>query len=488
MAEVEEKYDEPDEILVSDSDSEEPTEQFQPRVKRFNKKVADISYEDQKERFELEHFMIERPHMFVREFINRKGVPGLYEYKRTSFKDVYDDVRYTEETPVLDKKTNTLTATKKECSFILRWLGDRHKRCYQQLIFTPDPNYVDTPKYYNLFKGFRWTRANTRTNPFRASHCKIPTAKAIADAKKKDIENRASIQPLLHHIKKRLCKNNDVIYDYAINWLAHIIQFPHKKTKVAFVMKSKEGAGKGLLVMKMMEIIGSKYFVQPTAPKQIIGDFNGLLANKCIAYLDELAWGGDKEASGVLKKLLTELTICINKKNMPIYELENFINLFISSNEDWVVPAVVDGRRYFVLDLDNEIAGKHNEYNKSIIDAIVAVDARHFADFLYERDLSNFDPGEFPDTEGLRNQIKQSMSGTAKWWEDLSDSGEVDGIELSKTRLKKQDIFDMFQKSQYKNKYITKRLFFEELKGLSGCVEKETTYGNQKSYRYIAFI
>ena len=40
------------------------------------------------------------------------------------------------------------------------------------------------------------------------------------------------IEPILHYIKTCLANDNEMIYEYILNWLAHIVHYPYKKTKV----------------------------------------------------------------------------------------------------------------------------------------------------------------------------------------------------------------------------------------------------------------
>merc|ERR1712146_221695 len=40
-----------------------------------------------------------------------------------------------------------------------------------------------------------------------------------------------AIEPILHHIRTCWANDNEGIYDYILNWLAHIVQYPYKKTK-----------------------------------------------------------------------------------------------------------------------------------------------------------------------------------------------------------------------------------------------------------------
>jgi hypothetical protein len=82
------------------------------------------------------------------------------------------------------------------------------------------------------------------------------------------------------HILTRWCKNDMELNEYVLNWFAHLIQKPHIKMGTAIVLKSLERSGKGIIIQIIKDIIGSEYFYQPLNVNDILGNFNGGLANK----------------------------------------------------------------------------------------------------------------------------------------------------------------------------------------------------------------
>jgi putative methionine-R-sulfoxide reductase with GAF domain len=61
---------------------------------------------------------------------------------------------------------------------------------------------------------------------------------------------------------------------------------------------------------------------------------------------------GDKAGESVLKALITEPVISIERKGFDVVQVRNCLHIIIASNSDWVVPAVADERRFCVLDVD----------------------------------------------------------------------------------------------------------------------------------------
>ena len=83
-------------------------------------------------------------------------------------------------------------------------------------------------------------------------------------------------------------------FGYVVSYFARIIQMPHKKSGVVLCLKSKQGAGKGVVFDALSRIIGDAHYAQVSNANNVFGDFNGTLEAKILTDLDEAFWGGDK--------------------------------------------------------------------------------------------------------------------------------------------------------------------------------------------------
>eukprot|EP01051_Picozoa_sp_SAG22_P040943 SAG22_NODE_22366_length_207_cov_89.268519_1_plen_69_part_11 len=68
---------------------------------------------------------------------------------------------------------------------------------------------------------------------------------------------------------------------------------PHKKSGVMLCLKSKQGAGKGVVFEALSKIIGPSHYAQVSNASNVFGEFNGTLEAKILIDLDEAFWGGD---------------------------------------------------------------------------------------------------------------------------------------------------------------------------------------------------
>ena len=94
-----------------------------------------------------------------------------------------------------------------------------------------------------------------------------------------------------------------------------------------------------------------RHFLHVSDPCQLTGRFNLHLQNAVIVFADEAFPVTDKSAIGTMKRLITEPTLMIEAKFRNPIMARNVTHVIISSNDPWVVPADLDDRRFFVLDV-----------------------------------------------------------------------------------------------------------------------------------------
>jgi hypothetical protein len=87
------------------------------------------------------------------------------------------------------------------------------------------------------------------------------------------------------------------------------------------------------------------------------GNFNAHLLDTLLVFADESFWAGDKQGESVLKALITEPVVMIERKGVDPCPASNRLKLIMASNAEWVVPATADERRFFVLDMSSVRTG-----------------------------------------------------------------------------------------------------------------------------------
>ncbi len=256
------------------------------------------------------------------------------------------------------------------------WLNSPARRTYTNgMVFIPGGQCPD--QTYNLWRGFG-------VNPAPGS-----------------------IEPILSYLEALVCKNDRINYQYLLNWLAYGVQNPERQGEVAVVLRGLKGVGKSTLGRLMLLIYG-RHGMQITNSKHLVGNFNGHLRTTAFLFADEAFFAGDRVGENVLKGLVTEPHVVIEKKGIDPLVARNQLKILMCSNNEWVVPASADERRFFILDVSDEKKGQL-DYWKKLNTVVENGGAAAFLYHLQQIDLSQFDVRAVPNTVGLDSQKLQSL-------------------------------------------------------------------------------
>ena len=272
------------------------------------------------------------------------------------------------------------------------WLECPHRRQYLGgIVF--DPTNAARPDKYNLWRGF-----------------------AV------DSEH-GSWEHMRTHIWEVICSKDEVIENYVLNYLARMVQKPAEAGQVALVLKGGEGTGKGVVCRAMVKIFGAHGFHVVHAT-HLVGQFNSHLRDVICLFADEAFFAGDAKHTSVLKGIITEPTLAIEAKYANTIMVPNYLHLLMASNEEWVVPAGNDARRFCVLDIASHRASDH-EYFKKLYAEMEGGGLGAMLYDLLNRDISGFNVANFPRTDALADQQMRTLKGFDKWWSDALSAGEL---------------------------------------------------------------
>src|SRR5262249_41511460 len=120
--------------------------------------------------------------------------------------------------------------------------------------------------------------------------------------------------------------------------------------------------------------------------------------------------------------LITEETLLIEPKGIDTFVVRNSLHLILSSNNDWVIPAGADARRFFVLDVASTRI-RDFSYFAAIAKEMDSGGREALLDLLMQRDLSQFNIRSVPLTSALATQKAYSRRGTDRLVEILAHDG-----------------------------------------------------------------
>lgn len=271
------------------------------------------------------------------------------------------------------------------------WLKHENRRQYRGIVFSPDR---EVPGYYNLWRGF--------TCSARQGNCEL----------------------FLTHLLKNLCRGHQDYFDYLIGWMANCVQHPAMPGHTAIVLRGSQGVGKSFFAKTFGSLFG-RHFIQVSSSKHLVGNFNAHLRDCVVLFGDEAFFAGDKEHESSLKTLITEETMQIESKGVNVETCHNFLHIILASNNDWVIPAGANERRYFVLDVSDDVR-QNSKYFGGIQAQLDAGGREALLHYLMHYDLSEFNVRNVPKTLALRDQQQRSLAPEYEWWLHLLRNGHID--------------------------------------------------------------
>lgn len=227
---------------------------------------------------------------------------------------------------------------------------------------------------------------------------------------------------LLNHIKEVICNGNDYHYNWLLDWCADCVQDPANPKGTAIVMRGDEGTGKGTLANTIGELFGPHYR-HLIDDSHLLNNFNAHMIDALFVFADEITWGGNIKSAGKLKGMVTEKYLVGERKGVDAIGYRNMTHIMIASNNDWVVPAGANSRRWFVLDV-NDRHMQDTSYFGPIKDELANGGLEAFLHLLLERKIEN-DLHTAPRTEALNEQRVRSMSNDTlmQWWINRVERG-----------------------------------------------------------------
>lgn len=230
-----------------------------------------------------------------------------------------------------------------------------------------------------------------------------------------------------YHLRKVLCGGNDEVYEYVLSWLALRYQRPHRAMGVCLVFRSGHGVGKSTVGRWLREISGDALMVV-TQTDQLTGRFTPHLRDKHLIIAEEAIYSGNHAIRGPLKSLITDPTLTVEGKFLPVQQVPNSLGLIMFSNEAWVAPVELGDRRFMVVECSEkqEAAYYDRLYAKQSTDGVPAPDEiPAFLHALLTRDISGFDVWGFPKTEERSEQIAQTLTGADRVVYEMLRTGAV---------------------------------------------------------------
>lgn len=281
------------------------------------------------------------------------------------------------------------------------WMEWEGRRSYDGLVFMPEQQ--APARFYNLWKGF--------------------AVEPWPDDEPVPADLQAGLDAWLEHTRDNICCGDVGLFKWLVGYFAHLIQRPWEKPLVAVAFKGEKGVGKNACVESVGELLGG-HFLLASKRRYLTGNFNGHLENCLLFTLDEAFWSGDKEAESTLKDLITGNHHVIEHKGKEPYKVDNRTRIAIIGNEEWVVPASHDERRFAVFEVGT---GRKQDrpFFQAMRERLARGGNRLLLRYLKGVDLRGVDINAAPSTDALLGQKHSSLDAFAQWWLGCLSEGRI---------------------------------------------------------------
>lgn len=282
------------------------------------------------------------------------------------------------------------------------------------------------------------------------------------------------------HIKDVLCNGDSELHTFILDWCADILQNPMDPKGTAIVLRGDEGTGKGTFAYVLGQIVGHKHYKHVTNERHLTGNFNYHLMDGLLIFADEVTYGGDKKHAGVLKALVTEKELICERKGLDSFMFENRSRLVVASNNDWVIPAGTNSRRWLVLEVPTDRASDKPYFDAIYKQMIEDGGCSAMMHDLLKREITS-NLTRAPETEGLHYQREMSRTSNDPvdaWFDEckgmrsffISSDREAVAEDLKwPEEIERTELFRQFMKWAKEGKHRTK--------GVTHFYKKVESYG-----------
>ena len=227
-------------------------------------------------------------------------------------------------------------------------------------------------------------------------------------------ELRQGVDKMLSYVKEVWANGNEEVFNYLIKWLSNVAQ--GKKNSICLFLKGDQGIGKSTFLEFLVPFVFGQSVCCKGKSDHLKGEHNLQLLGKILVYFEELQIFSDKEWHAIdseLKDMITSTTASYADKYEKRFEAENLNNYIIITNK--TTTKGIDGRRYFVLDLNPKRLGDYEYYGNLKKDCFNSSVGKAFFTYLMEVDTKGFNVFDFPETKNKMDLICELMSPVEKF-------------------------------------------------------------------------
>lgn len=212
------------------------------------------------------------------------------------------------------------------------------------------------------------------------------------DAEKFEFKEEVSIETLKYHFKV-VANYDEKVYEYLLNYFAHLVKKPHIKTDVCLLIQGKQGTGKTTLVENLLKrLMGLKYVYDTDDIDSIVGKFNASIAGKFMVVLNEATGRDTNQVVDKIKNIITRTSVTIEYKGIDPFPAIDYCNYAFTTNNIKPIAITQDDRRFQIMECSDKYKGNNEYFTKLFASINDDKTIYSFYKFLMGRNITKFNP------------------------------------------------------------------------------------------------
>lgn len=263
------------------------------------------------------------------------------------------------------------------------------------------------------------------------------------------------IGPFLNFLREIIANNDDELYTWLINWIAHIYKYPNSRTRCALILLSlEEGTGKGTFCDILTYLFGIHNIDQSGGSvKSLVSERSSHLVGKKFAMVQEMRenkgdYMGCMEA---LKTFITDDYIAVRPLYANKMTVRNLVELIMTTNNENILKTSVEGRRFTVAKV-SAARKQDNAYFRGLKEHCqTRAFIDNFATYLVNVDVREGSIKALA-TEALAGMAEASQDSIAAYWSDILSQPHADFVSDDKfdastnlIMISRKDAYDSYK-------------------------------------------
>lgn len=341
------------------------------------------TYQQMKQKFEMNHFYFERTNTIVRE--NENGKLQHFEIKHANV--AFNGM-------ILGKDDFG-----RKILFMTHWIQDPDRKIIRELVMKMPE---ECSKYeYSLFRGFDYKRIKQEVDE--------KTAKEYVE--------------IFEDLVLANSGDEEIVKDHVMKGFAHMIQKPFKRMNVLTAFATPDqGTGKDTMMLIIKKVIGDSHTAHYTSTEQYWDKHDTKQEGAIFVYLEEACSKQNKEKEGQLKARITADVLGCNPKGIKGYDVPNVGNQYMTTNEPEPFKITEQDRRGFLIKPSARLKNQDWGYIYELIYKPEFI--RVIGEYLEKIDLNGWKASAYPETAVKTHMKEFSKTPEAQFIEQWDSNGK----------------------------------------------------------------